>query len=166
MESAKRVGWEWVVSESQQSAIRSSLEYAQCQHKRSVACVADQVGVNVDEVYQWLAVGSMPSNKICGFESACGIDYVTSHLAYSGNRILVDIPVEVESHFEVLALRYNFTDIVKLLVSFYHSEIDAEETIETISAVISDLSSQCARVDNSEALTEVQGVVRTGEGLI
>lgn len=126
---------------SQHDAIRLCLDHARMKHRRSVARVADLIGTTEWAVYKWLAKGSIPSEKIRPFEFACGANYLTSHIAYSAHKLLIDIPAgQPVADNSLLVLHTGFSEAVELLARFYRGEADSGDTLQALSGVMAQLA--------------------------
>lgn len=116
-----------------QQAIRLCLDYAIHKHNRSVARVADLVGVSEWVVYKWMSEGSIPSRRIRPFEFACDATFITEYLGYSAQKLLIDIPPGSEvAQDDLLNLQTVCNDAVNHLTRFYRGEAEDGDVLETI----------------------------------
>lgn len=126
---------------SLQRAMEMCLEYALAKHNRSVARVADLMGVQSHTLYKWIGSGRMPSNLIRPFEHACGCHYVTWWVAQSAHKLVIDIPQGKKAgDSEINTLQSSLAHAVGKLIDFYAGKGGANETISALTDVMADLA--------------------------
>ena len=137
----KRKYWKPVHPQSLQDAIRLTLEFALHHKNYSVPRVAELLGTSEWVVYKWKEKGSLPAEKILPLQHVCGATYITEYLASSERKLLIDIPTGARvDDADILALQTTFNESVNLLARFYHGEADVNETIASLTHVMSQIA--------------------------
>lgn len=109
-----------------QEAIRLCLDYALHKHNRSVARVAELMGVTEWVVYRWMSEGSLPSKRIRPFEFACDATFVTRYIVMSASQVVIYIPAgRACDQSDLLDLQNALNDSVALRTQFYRGEAEA-----------------------------------------
>lgn len=110
------------------------LKHALARHRRSVDRVADLMGLASKwSLYKWMESGRMPANLIRPFEHACGAHYVTEYIAYSAQRLAIEIPTgRASGPQDVAELQALFAEATQLLVRFYRDQTNSTETIASL----------------------------------
>lgn len=144
--------WNRLQPHSREEAIRLCLDYAREKHNRSVARVADLIGVSEWVIYKWMSEGSMPLVRVRPFEHACGIDYVTRYMAHSAHKLLIDIPTgRNATHTELNELSLALTETVAVLMKYHDGAVDAPAAVAAVTAVMEDLAYQRGNVERALA---------------
>lgn len=129
-------------------AVEGCLGYALHKHNRSVEQVADLVGESKWTVYKWVQSGGIPARKIAGFELACGIHYVTRHLAASAHLLAVPMPTgRRASPSDVAALQAACNAAIGALIDFAADRATASDTHAALTAAMTALASERAHVE-------------------
>ncbi|HDR9585237.1 TPA: hypothetical protein QDC22_007529 [Burkholderia stabilis] len=118
-------------------AIRGCKDFALDVHHMSVERIADRMAVTHDVLYKWLANGRMPAILIPTYELACGCNFVTTWLATSAGKLVVDMPRgRHAAPAELMALNSAFAGALQLLTAFYADPVpsDAEATLAALRA--------------------------------
>jgi hypothetical protein len=76
--------WKRLTPYSLRDAFRLTKDHGLAEKRLSVERLAELMGRTPDWLYKCMADGSMPANLIPAFESFCGADFVSRHLAVSG----------------------------------------------------------------------------------
>ncbi|MCS4503859.1 hypothetical protein NYO91_07185 [Arhodomonas aquaeolei] len=135
-----------------QEAIRLCLDYAQHKHNRSVARVAELIGVSEWAIYKWMSEGSIPSQRIRPFEFACDATYITQHLAASAQKLVVDIPTgQPADQDALLDLQNVINGAVSLLTRFYRGEAETGDVLEGVTRAMEQLGAHRENVRKHEA---------------
>lgn len=118
------------------------IEHARQKRNLSVDRIADRMGLtNKWTIYKWLENGRMPAILIPAFEYACGVEYVTTYLATSAHKLLIDIPMgKKPKDTDILSLNSNFNDAVSLLSRFYKGDADIDDTINALTNTIESMA--------------------------
>lgn len=133
--------WKRVQPRDVQQAIRLCLDYALHRHNRSVARVADLVGVSEWVIYKWMSEGSIPSRRIRPFEFACDATFITEYLGYSAQKLLVDIPAGAEvSQDDLLDLQTHLNEAVNQLTRFYRGQAEEADVLEAVTRAMRELA--------------------------
>lgn len=121
--------------------------------RRPPKVLAELMGIELKTLYRWLAETSMPINKIRQFEEFCGSDYVSEYLCLAkGNKVVIDIPAGRKSGVIDLAkLQTDFSQAMVFLTKFYQDQAALEETVNSLTASLTDLAFQRANVLKSAA---------------
>lgn len=135
-----------------QEAMRACLDYALHKHNRSVAQVAELIGVTEWVVYKWMSDGSIPSKRIRPFEFACDATFVTHYLASSAQKLIIDIPSGKRVGDDgMMDLQNALNDSVKALCQFYKDAIDPKEVMQVVTQGIQQLASHRENVAKHDA---------------
>lgn len=149
-----RPRWKARQPATMQEAIRLCLDYGLHKHNRSVARIAELMGVSEWVVYKWMSKGSIPSERIRPFEFACDATYVTQYIAASAQKLIIDIPAGKScGESDLLDLQNTLNSTVSLLTQFYRGDSDAGDVLQGISVALADLASHRENVkkhDNPE----------------
>jgi hypothetical protein len=132
-------------------ALELCTQYALKVHNRSIPRIAELMGEhNHHNLYKWLANGRIPGVLIPAFEHACGIDYVTQHLAARGNKLVIEIPTGRKTKtLEISELQILFGETVSELSRFYEGSSTADETLAGIENAIRGLAYHHCNVSKS-----------------
>jgi hypothetical protein len=143
--------WKVWRPQSLQEAVEGCVQYAQAHDARlGVERVGDLVGESKWTVYKWMETGAIPARKIPGFEHACGRPYITEYLALSAHKLVVDMPSgRVPSGHDIQALQQACHDAVGALLAFSQQRLDAQQTIDSITAAMTRLAHERAQVERS-----------------
>jgi len=149
---AKR-NWKKVQPNSLSHAQELCQEHALAKHNRSVANIADLMGLsNKWNLYKWLENGRMPAILIRPFENACGIDFITQYLAASDHKLLIDIPTGRKAdEGQINDLQLSFNEAVSHLIKFYQDGGEINESIINLNAVMRQLAWHRENVSKSQA---------------
>lgn len=135
------INWKRIQPTSLMHALRLCKDFAREKHNRSVERIADLMGVSADILYKWLGTGRMPANLIPVYEHACGCSYVTTWLAHSAHKLLVDIPTgRNATSTEVSELYQQFSGVVGSLAKFYEGTAEAQATLAEVTAMMEGLA--------------------------
>jgi hypothetical protein len=130
-----RRNWRTVRPTSLVHALRLSTEYAQDRHHLSAARVADRMGVGLDCLYKWLATGKLPAVQIPAFELACGCSFVSTWLAISAGKYVIDQPKGSQlKESDLVEFNTSFAAALQLLNDFHKGDADAETTLAALQA--------------------------------
>ena len=129
-----RIAWKNRQPASLRQGMEWCLEFAREKHNRSVERVADLMGLNSKwQLYKWMENGRLPSILIRPFEVACGIDFVTKYIGHSAHKLLINIPSgKKATGKDINSLQSSFITTVDLLLKFYESKADTQETLAGI----------------------------------
>ncbi|RKT44513.1 hypothetical protein BDD21_1898 [Thiocapsa rosea] len=107
------------------------LGHARERRNMSVDRVADAMGLaSRFTLYKWLESGRMPAVLIHPFELACGATFVTSYLAASAHKLLIDMPTgRAVDGDDIAGLHGSFASAVEALAGFYGGRSDAPATL-------------------------------------
>lgn len=152
MGTKPRKRWRARQPSSMQEAIRLCLDYAVHRHNRSVARVAELVGVSEWAIYKWMHEGSMPSVRIRPFEFACDATFVTQYIASSARKLVIDIPSGAPAaRDDLLELQNTLNAAVGLLTRFYAGEAEDADVLEGVTRAMRELAGHRENVAKSEA---------------
>lgn len=147
-----RKRWKPVQPQTMQHAIRLCLDYALHKHNRSVARVAELIGVSEWSLYKWMSEGSIPSKRIRPFEFACDATFVTSYLAASAQKLVIDIPSgKAADQQALLDLQNALNDAVSLLTRFYRGEAETPDVLQGVTLAMQDLAAHRENVRKGDA---------------
>jgi len=130
-----RRSWKSFRPTSLASAIRGCKDFALDVHHQSVERLADRMAVSHDVLYKWLANGRMPAILIPTYEMACGCHFVSTWLASSAGKLVIDMPKGRHAGAdELLDLNSAFAGALQLLTAFYArpEAADAEVTLTAL----------------------------------
>ena len=137
----RRRNWKRVHPNSMAEAIRLCTDYAQEKHNRSVARVAELIGVSEWAIYKWMSEGSIPSQRIRPFEFACDATFITQYIGHSARKLVIDIPTGKKAgEADLLQLNEHLQDAVRLLTQFYQGEADEEAVLAGVGNAMGDLA--------------------------
>ena len=101
-------------------ALRLCKEFALERHNLSVERIADRMGQTHDSLYKWLSTGRMPAILVPAYELACGCNFVSTWLASSAGRMVIDIPTgRAAGQVDMVELNSGFAAALQLLTDFY-----------------------------------------------
>jgi len=144
--------WKPRQAATMQEAIRLCLDYALHKHNRSVARVAELVGVSEWVIYKWMSEGSIPSKRIRPFEFACDATFVTQYIAVSAQKLVIDIPAgRAAGERDLLDLQNALNSAVSLLTSFYRDEAKPENVLQGVTLAMMQLAGHRENVRKSAA---------------
>lgn len=133
--------WKRIVPTTLIDAFRLCKDYAREKRNLSVERIAELMGVTADVLYKWLANGRMPAILIPVYELACGIDFVSRHLAVSGGRLVLDMPSGRHvKPTETYELQTALNDAVGAVLAFAAGSIQAEEALAIIDQGLGNLA--------------------------
>ena len=137
-----RRNWKRIQPRSLRHAMELCIQFAKEKHNLSVERIAERMGLaNHWNLYKWMENGRMPAVSIPAFELACGIDFVTRHLAASAHKLLIDMPTGKKADAtDINELQGGMTDAIGLLIKFYQGGAEAGETIAAISSSLSEMA--------------------------
>lgn len=125
-----RRDWKRIRPISLVHAMRLSTEFAQERHNLSVARIADRMGVSLDCLYKWLATGKLPAVQIPTLELACGCSYVSTWLAMSAGKLVIDQPKgRKASDSDLVEFNTGFAEALQMLGNFHQGKTGAQETL-------------------------------------
>ncbi|MDN7533844.1 hypothetical protein [Burkholderia orbicola] len=102
------------------AALRGCKDYALDVHHLSVERIADRMAVTHDVLYKWLANGRMPTILIPTYELACGCHFVSTWLATSAGKLVVDMPKgRHAADAELMEVNSGCAQALQLLTEFY-----------------------------------------------
>lgn len=137
-----------------QEAIRLCLDYAVHKHNRSVARIAELMGISEWVIYKWMSKGSIPSERIRPFEFACDATYITQYIATSAQKLIIDIPAGKPcGESDLLDLQNTLNSAVSLLTQFYRGDSDVGDVLQGINSALVNIASHRENVkkhDNPE----------------
>lgn len=153
-----RRSWKRVQPTSLRHAIELCLEYARDKQNLSVDRVADLMGQSSRwTLYKWMENGRMPAILIRPFEHACSCTFVTQYIAASAHKLVVDIPRGKKAKdSDLLALQTGFNEALNLLARFYQGEVEADQTIATLTDAMAQIAGH--RENVSKALAPELGL--------
>jgi hypothetical protein len=112
--------WKSFRPSSLATALRGCKDFALDVHHLSVERIADRMAVSHDVLYKWLANGRMPAILIPTYELACGCHFVSTWLATSAGKLVVDMPKGRRSDdAELLEVNSGCAHALQLLTEFY-----------------------------------------------
>lgn len=130
-----RRNWRNVRPNSLVHALRLCTEYALDRHNLSVARIADRMGVSLDCLYKWLGSGKLPAVQIPTLELACGCSYVSTWLAVSAGKYVIDQPKGSKlKPTDMVEFNTSFANALQLLNDFHEGKADGEATLEALQA--------------------------------
>lgn len=128
-----RRDWKLVVPASLLDAFRLCKDYARERRNLSVERIAELMGVTADALYKWLATGRMPANLIPPYEHVCGINFVSRHLAATGNYLVVPMPTgRLVSPTEIQQLQALLNTAVGKIIEFAAGQAEPEQALAAI----------------------------------
>lgn len=128
-------------------AMEGCLQFALERHNRGVERVADLMGVNRWSLYKWVASGNLPLRLVRPFEHACGCTFVTTWMAASAHRLLIDFPTgRSASPADVHDLQDACNNAVGALIAFARGESTQTETLAAITTAMERLAYEHAQV--------------------
>ncbi len=130
-----RMNWKRVRPTSLVHAMRLCKDFAAERHNLSVERIADRMGVTVDSLYKWLASGRMPANLVPPYELACGIDFVSSWLATTAGKLVINMPTGRKvTTSDVITINTGWASAMQLLSAFYAdpARVDTEATLAAL----------------------------------
>ncbi|MFP4131298.1 MAG: helix-turn-helix transcriptional regulator [Thiohalospira sp.] len=137
---------------NQQEAMRLCLDYAQHRYNRSVAQVAELIGVSEWTVYKWMSEGSIPTQRLRPFEHATGATYLTQYLAATAQKLVVDIPAGQHCNEDnLLDLQNAANEAIRLLTEFYREDGDTSQVLEGINQAMKGLAGHRENVRKYDA---------------
>jgi hypothetical protein len=135
-----------------QEAIRLCLDYALHRHNRSVARVAELIGVTEWVIYKWMTEGSIPSKRIRPFEFACDATFITRYIATSAGKLVIDIPTgKSSSQDDLLDLQNTLNDSVSLLTRFYRGDAEVPAVLHGLNRALEHLAAHRENVRKHDA---------------
>ena len=137
-----RKNWNKVHPSSLQHAMELSITHAREVHNRSVAGIADLMGLsNKWAIYKWIEGGNMPLRNLRAFEHACGCNLISRWLAHSGGYLLFKIPSgRAVKQTELAELHQQFIDSFGALARFYEGKEGAQETLGRVTEMLEGLA--------------------------
>ena len=137
-----RFNWKNVRGSSLRHSMELCIEYARKKKNLSMDRIADLMGVaNRWTLYKWLENGRMPAILIPAFEHACGAYYVSTYLATTSHKLVIEMPIgKKPKDDDILMLNQHFNDAVSLLSKFYQGKADLEETVNALTCSISEMA--------------------------
>ncbi|MAY42607.1 MULTISPECIES: hypothetical protein [unclassified Neptuniibacter] len=144
-----RTNWKRKRARSLRHGMELCISHAKEVHHRSVETVAEMMGEATHwNLYKWMESGRMPAIKIRAFETACGADFVTQYLAYSANKLIVDMPTGRKAqHKELSDLGSYANKVMSMLIDFNEGRSEQKETSEALATLIEDLAHQRGNVE-------------------
>lgn len=128
-----RRDWKRIRPISLVHAMRLCTEFAQERHNLSVARIADRMGVSLDCLYKWLATGKLPAVQLPTFELACGCSYVSTWLATSAGKLVIDQPKgRKASDSDLVEFNTGFAEALQMLGDFHNGRTSAEKTMQAL----------------------------------
>lgn len=143
----RRRDWRRWRPTSLQEAVEGCVQYGQ-QHKRMTV---DLIGELVSEtrwtVYKWIQSGAIPARKIAGFESACGANFITHHLAACARKLVIDMPTgRVSGPRDINTLQQLLTTTVADLIAFADGKATSEQVHAQLTVALERLAFERANV--------------------
>ncbi|MFT4190868.1 MAG: hypothetical protein QM617_04995 [Comamonas sp.] len=130
-----RRNWKQVRPASLLEALRLCKDFALERRRLSVERIAALMGVTHDSLYKWLATGRMPAVLIPPYEHACGIHLVSTWLAASAGKLVIDMPKgRVASTPDLVEVNSGCAAALSLLTAFYANPAQAD-TAATLDAL-------------------------------
>lgn len=140
--------WKRVRPRSLAHAFELCTEYALVKHRRKVPEIAEKMGETASNLYKWMSGCRMPAVLIPAFEHACGIDFVSTYLASTNHRLVIDIPSgRKATAAEIAKLQTSFGVCVALLCQFFAGKTSAEQTRDAIDDSMRQLAWHQVNVD-------------------
>jgi hypothetical protein len=130
-----RKNWKRVIPKSATEAIRFGLMRAKEEKNLSTEGVSNHMGQSHDSMYKWAATGRMPAILIPAFELACGCNFVSTWLATSAGKLVVDMPTgRTATQADMVELNSGFAAALQLLTNFYAdpAHCDAAQTLAAL----------------------------------
>ena len=147
-----RINWKRKRARSLRHGMELCIAHAKDQHNRSVESIAEIMGeASHWNLYKWLESGRMPAVKIRSFETACGADFVTQYLAYSANKLVIDMPTGRKAeHRELTELSAYANKVMTMLIDFNQGRLEQQETAEALTTLIEDLAHQRGNIQKHQ----------------
>lgn len=107
----------------------------------SVERQAELMGKTPDWMYKCMADASMPANLIPMFETICGADFVSRHLAVSSGKLVIEAPVgRACDATDIQALQEILNLAVGQLLAFHAGKASADEVIAAVTDAMEKLA--------------------------
>lgn len=149
--------WKQLAPQSLRHAMRLSLDFARDERNRSVARVADHMGLPSEwTLYKWMESARLPAVLIRAFESACDCPhlYVTRYLAHSAHLLVIPMPSgRALRDADIHTTQAVLTGAVGALLAHAERHRTAEDTIAALTVAMETLAyqrEQIAREDQPE----------------
>ncbi|GAA5784676.1 hypothetical protein YWS52_09950 [Chitiniphilus shinanonensis] len=114
-------------------ALRLAKDYARERHNLSVERIADLIGVSHHDLYKWLGNGRMPALLIPAYEMACRCHFVSSWLALSAGKLVIDIPRgRSVAARDINQLQRLTTEAITQILNFTEGTTTAENALAAI----------------------------------
>ena len=128
-----RRDWKRIRPISLVHAMRLCTEFALERHNLSVARIADRMGVSLDCLYKWLATGKLPAVQIPTLELACGCSYVSTWLAMSAGKLVIDRPKGRKADAtDLVEFNSGFAKALQMLGDFHQGKATAQDTLAAL----------------------------------
>lgn len=125
--------WKLIQPTSLIHALRLSKNYAHEVHNLSVERIADKMGVGHDLLYKWLANGRMPAISIPAFETVCRCTFVSTWLALSAGKLVIEIPTgRSTAATDIHQLQTVLNDAVGQILKFASGQSEATDALAAI----------------------------------
>lgn len=136
-----RRNWKCLQPSSLRDAFRLCKDHGIEVKRLSVERLADLMGITVDALYKYMGDARMPANLIPAFETFCGADFVSRHLAVSSGKLVIDAPIgRACDANDVQALQEALNVTVGKLLAFHAGKAEAEEVIATTTDAMAKLA--------------------------
>lgn len=133
--------WKRLQSSSLRESFRLCKDHGIEEKRLSVERLAELMGKTPDWLYKCMADGSMPANLIPAFETFCGADFVSRHLAVSSGKLVIEAPIgRACDATDMQALQEILNDAVGKLLAFHAGKADAESVIATVTNAMTKLA--------------------------
>lgn len=133
--------WKRLTPYSLRDAFRLTKDHGLAEKRLSVERLAELMGRTPDWLYKCMADGSMPANLIPAFESFCGADFVSRHLAVSSGKLVIEAPVGRNCDAtDIQTLQEILNQAVGKLLAFHAGKADSEEVITSVTDAMSKLA--------------------------
>lgn len=148
-----RRNWKRAIPTSLRHSMELCLEYGREKRNLSVDRIADLMGLTSKwTLYKWLENGRMPANLVRPFEHICGCTYMTTYIATSAHKLLVDIPAGMPvQDGDVLALQGHCNEAVNLLAQFCRGEAEADATVAALTGLMAEIAGHREQVNKAHA---------------
>ena len=99
------------------------------------------MGKTPDWLYKCMSDASMPANLIPAFESFCGADFVSRHLAATAGKLVIEAPIgRACDATDIHTLQEILTIAVGKLLAFHAGKASSEEVITVVTDAMTKLA--------------------------
>lgn len=146
-----RINWKHIQPKSLQEAFDLCADYALAKKRLNKERIAELMGQSqTHNIYKWIKEARMPAHLIPTYEFICGAPYVTSYLAASNHKLLIDMPAaKPAKSTELFATQRIFSNAMEALAAFYETAEDPEAAMSELTNTMADIASHRERVSRS-----------------